>query len=132
MIRDRKQVAIPVDFNISNGKIGGTDIDFVLEFDNELLILVEFKRKGAEIPTGQRLLLERIADAWRDSGKKAVVIKAVYTDLSDDGFITLTKTIVDKLYLAERNWIDVLYQNKNTVDYINSIGERLGNYKCKF
>jgi len=129
-IRNRKKVAVPVDFNISNGTIGGCDIDFVLEFNNELLILVEFKEKGVEIPTGQRLMLERVINAWRDSGKKGVVIRADYTELTKDGFITMTNTVVGKVYLSERNWVDI--GEVNTVDYINSIGERLNITKCRF
>lgn len=129
-IINRKKVAVPVDFNISNGTIGGCDIDFVLEFNNELLILVEFKEKGVEIPKGQKLMLERVIDAWRDSGKKGVVIRADYTELTKDGFITMTNTVVGRVYLTERNWVDI--GEVNTVDYINSVGRRANQIKCKF
>ena len=41
-----------------------SDIDAVLEFDNEILILIEVKYKFKKIPTGQRLLLERLCNSW--------------------------------------------------------------------
>ena len=60
LIRNSNQTKQGLDFTgIQNGKIHPSDIDAVLEFDNEALILMEVKRTGNAIPTGQRLLLER-------------------------------------------------------------------------
>ena len=57
LIRNSKQVKQVIDFTgIQNGKIHPSDIDAVLEFNNDALILIEVKRKGNRIPTGQRLL----------------------------------------------------------------------------
>ena len=56
LIRNSKQVRQSIDFTgIESGKIHPTDIDVVLEFDNEVLILMEVKRKGNKIPTGQSI-----------------------------------------------------------------------------
>jgi len=65
LIRNSNQVKQTIDFSgIQNGKIHPSDIDAVLEFNNEALILMEVKREGNDMPIGQRLLLERICDSW--------------------------------------------------------------------
>ena len=57
LIRNRKRVKQVIDFTgIQNGKLHPSDIDAVLEFDNEVLILIEVKYKFNKIPMGQRLL----------------------------------------------------------------------------
>ncbi len=57
LINSYKQIKQVVDFTgIQNGLIHPTDIDAVLEFDNDVLIIIELKYKNAEIPTGQRLV----------------------------------------------------------------------------
>lgn len=64
LIRNSKEVRQTIDFTgVQNGKIHPTDIDAVFEFDNEVLILMEIKKSGNKIPTGQRMLLERICDS---------------------------------------------------------------------
>ena len=59
LIRNSKQVKQVIDFTgIQNGKIHPSDIDFVFEFDNRILILGEVKRYNNPIPKGQQLLLK--------------------------------------------------------------------------
>jgi len=72
LIRNSDRVKQAIDFTgVQNGKIHPSDVDAVFEFDNKFLILMEVKYKDALIPTGQRLLLERIAAAWcANLGKK--------------------------------------------------------------
>ena len=73
LIRNSNQTKQGLDFTgVENGKIHPTDIDAVLEFDNQALILMEVKRIHNEIPTGQRLVLERICDSWHTD--KSVVL----------------------------------------------------------
>ena len=58
LIRNRNKVKQVIDFTgVQNGNMHPSDIDAVLEFDNEILILIEVKYKFNSIPTGQRLLL---------------------------------------------------------------------------
>jgi hypothetical protein len=98
LIRNTKQVKQSIDFtNIESGKIHPTDIDVVLEFDNEVLILMEVKRKGNKIPTGQRLVLERIANSW--STQKAVVLYVTHNFKNDSKDIPLKDCQVDAVYL---------------------------------
>ena len=78
LIRNRNLVKQVLDFTgLQNGKMHPSDIDAVLEYDNDALILMEVKRKGRKIPTGQRLLLERLNDSWHNQDK-AIVLKVVH------------------------------------------------------
>jgi hypothetical protein len=75
LIRNKEQVKQAIDFVGTEWKdIHPSDIDAVLEFDNEHLILFEIKRKGHSIPKGQRLLLKRIVDCWQRKGR-AIILK---------------------------------------------------------
>ena len=98
LIRNSKQVKQTIDFTgIESGKIHPTDIDVVLEFDNEVLILMEVKRKGNKIPLGQRLVLERIANSWHTS--KVVILYVTHNFENDDKDIPLNKCQVDSTYM---------------------------------
>ena len=98
LIRSSKQVKQTIDFTgIQSGKIHPTDIDVVLEFDNDVLILMEVKRKGNKIPTGQRLVLERIADSWHT--KKVVVLYVTHNFINDEKDIPLNECNVDSVYI---------------------------------
>lgn len=50
---------------IKSNKISPTDIDALLEFDDKYLIIFELKYKGAKVPIGQKLALERIIKNWK-------------------------------------------------------------------
>jgi len=64
-----------IDFEgVENGKIHPSDIDAVLEFDSKYLLLFELKKVGVQVPLGQRMMLERIIDAWEDCGKIGSVV----------------------------------------------------------
>lgn len=102
LIRNSKQVRQSIDFTgIESGKIHPTDIDVVLEFDNEALILMEVKRKGNKIPTGQRLVLERIANSWHT--KKVVVLFVTHNFKNDDKDIPLSGCNVESIYI-DKQW----------------------------
>ena len=102
LIRNSKQVKQSIDFSgIENGKIHPSDIDAVLEFDNEVLILIEVKRQGNIIPTGQKLVLERIANSWHTN--KCVVFYVTHDFKNDDKDIPLDKCNVDSVYL-DKEW----------------------------
>ena len=102
LIRNSKQVRQTIDFTgIESGKIHPTDIDVVLEFDNEVLILMEVKRKANLIPTGQRLVLERIANSWHNN--KSVVFYVTHNFKNDTKDIPLKDCYVDSIYL-NKEW----------------------------
>ena len=102
LIRNSKQVKQTIDFTgVESGKIHPTDIDVVLEFDNEVLILMEVKRKGNKIPIGQRLVLERIADSWHTD--KVVVLYVTHNFKNDEKDIPLSECYVDSIYI-NKEW----------------------------
>ena len=104
LIRNTKQVRQTIDFTgIESGKIHPTDIDVVLEFDNEVLILMEVKRKGNAIPIGQRLVLERIANSWHTN--KVVVLYVTHNFKNDNKDIPLSECNVDSIYI-NKEWKD--------------------------
>ena len=73
LIKNRNRVKQVIDFTgVQNKKMHPSDIDAVLEFNNDALILMEVKYQYHKIPIGQRLLLERIADRW---GDKSIILK---------------------------------------------------------
>jgi hypothetical protein len=117
LIRNSKQVKQTIDFTgVKSGKIHPTDIDVVLEFDNEVLILMEVKRKGNKIPTGQRLVLERIADSWQTN--KVVVLYVTHSFDNDNKDIPLDKCNVESVYL-NKEW----KQGKREITLIDTLKE---------
>ena len=115
LIRNSKQVKQTIDFTgVKSGKIHPTDIDVVLEFDNEVLILMEVKRKGNKIPTGQRLVLERIADSWQTN--KVVVLYVTHSFDNDNKDIPLDKCNVESVYL-NKEW----KQGKREITLIDTL-----------
>lgn len=104
LIRNSKQVKQTIDFTgVESGKIHPTDIDVVLEFNNEVLILMEVKRKGNKIPIGQRLVLERIAYSWHTD--KSVVLYVTHNFKNDEKDIPLSECNVDSIYI-NKEWKD--------------------------
>ncbi len=97
MIRNAAQVKQVIDFvGTEYGNIHPSDIDAVLEFDNEVLIIFEIKRQGCHIEKGQALLLERLVNNWKG---KAIVLKGEHT-YQDDEVIILNECAFTWCYYA--------------------------------
>ncbi|ANS03068.1 hypothetical protein [uncultured Mediterranean phage uvDeep1-CGR2-KM23-C896] len=129
LIRNRKKVRQVIDFTgVQNGKMHPSDIDAVLEFDNDILILIEVKYKFKKIPTGQRLLLERICDSWHT--KKSIVLKVEHDYESDEENIPLENCKVTAIYY-DKKWI-YYSEQYDFKHYINKLGEKWECKKCKF
>ena len=120
LIRNSKQVKQTIDFTgIQSGKIHPTDIDIVLEFDNEVLILMEVKRKGNIIPIGQRLVLERIANSWHTD--KSVVFYVTHNFENNDKDIPLKDCNVESIYI-NKSWKEAK-RNISLTDCLKSFSE---------
>lgn len=119
LIRNEKQIKQVIDFTgLQNGKIHPSDIDAIFEFDNEILILIEVKYKDSEIPTGQKLLLERLCDSWHTN--KCIVLFVEHNHSNDNENIPLDKCFVKKIYYKEE-WKE---RNKERLlDFLNKLGE---------
>ena len=99
LIKNSDRVRQVIDFTgVQNGKMHPSDIDAVLEFDNKFLILMEVKYNNAYIPTGQRLLLERLAAAWcANLGKDAAILKVSHNFKDDKKDVPLEQCKVTHL-----------------------------------
>tara|TARA_R110000765_G_scaffold11646_1_gene36752 strand:- start:71 stop:466 length:396 start_codon:yes stop_codon:yes gene_type:complete len=119
LIRNKKQIKQGIDFTgIQNGAIHPTDIDAVLEFNNEALILIEVKRKGNVLNTGQRLVLERICDSWHT--KKVISLFLTHENYNTEELIQLDKCILNKYYYNGK-W-KTAKSDKNFKTILNEIG----------
>jgi hypothetical protein len=128
LIRNRNQVKQVIDFTgVQNGKIHPSDIDFVLEFDNKVLILGEVKRKYNKIPKGQKLILQNIIDRWGEGG---IALKVEHQYNDDNTNIPLEECTVTGRYY-KGNWT-YFTEPKNFITYINKIGEHFDCKKCRF
>lgn len=130
LIRDPREVVKAIDFTgVQNGKIHPTDIDCVLEFDNDILILIETKKYGNKIPTGQRILLERLVDSWHTN--HGIALKVEYSDeVIGATSIPLNRCSVTRYYI-NKIWYDAEIPTK-LVDFINKLGKKWNNEKCRF
>ena len=97
LIRNSKKVSQSVDFSgIENGRIHPTDIDAVLEFNNDVLILIEVKELGVKMETGQRLAYERICNSWYTG--KSVVLYVTHEHRDQNTDIPLNTCRVQGVY----------------------------------
>ena len=133
LIRNSDRVKQAIDFTgVQNGKIHPSDIDAVFEFDNKFLVLIEVKYKDALIPTGQRLLLERMADAWcANLGKKAAILKVSHSFKDDKKDVPLDKCEVTYVWDMVGKWKQ-LDKPIPLVETLNRLGEYWKCNKCKF
>tara|TARA_B110000977_G_scaffold177335_1_gene233757 strand:+ start:1055 stop:1453 length:399 start_codon:yes stop_codon:yes gene_type:complete len=128
LIRNSNQTKQGIDFTgIEYGKIHPTDIDAVLEFDNEALILMEVKKKGNKIPTGQRLVLERIANSWHTN--KSVVLYVTHSFKNDNKDIPLSECNVDSVYI-NKEWKS-LNKTISLSDTLSVLGKKWNINKLK-
>ena len=120
IIRNDKQIKQGIDFTgVQNGNIHPTDIDAVLEFNNEALILIEAKRVGNEISTGQSLVLERICDSWHT--RKSIALFVTHTIEDTSELIRLDECKVYKYY-HNHKWHSSV-DNTDFKTILNNIGK---------
>ena len=127
LIRNVDHIKQPIDFTgLQNGKLHPTDIDAVLEFNNEAIIFMELKDvKSSGIPVGQRLLLERLVDSWHTP--KSIAMKVIHNQLGSEP-IQLHLCSVTAYYM-NGNW----HESKiNVKDSLNKLGQYWDIKKLKF
>ena len=128
LIRNSKLVRQTIDFSgLQNGKIHPTDIDAVLEFDNEVLILMEVKRQGNDIPMGQKLVLERIVNSWHT--KKSIAILVAHDHYNAETDIPLHQCKVIN-YFYDLKWYTI--DERCLMEFLQSIGNKWNVNKLKF
>jgi len=130
LINDSDKVVQAIDFEgVQNKNMHPSDIDAVLEFDNKLLILMEIKIKDKQIPTGQRLMLERICNAWdTDKDKNGLILKVEHDHRNKKTDIPLKLCTVTEIYFQGK-WSK---RKQKLITCLNDIGKFYNIVKCKF
>jgi hypothetical protein len=106
-IRNPKNISRLRDFSgLRYGLITPTDIDAFFEFGNKSFIFMETKRKGAKMPKGQRLALERLCDACDSPKHRAVVFIAEH---GDEEIIDFAKLQIIEIRFGGK-WIPIDYE----------------------
>lgn len=106
LIKNRKRASQLIDFSgMEDKNLYPTDIDAVMEIDDKFLLIIEVKYNNAPLKLGQRLLFERLCNAWQDTGKrKAIIIVATHnTETTED--VVLKDCLVTKYYLG-KEWFN--------------------------
>lgn len=99
-IRNRQFMAVNNFSGLRWGAITPTDLDGLIDFGNRLFVFVELKFKGAALPYGQKLALERVVDAI-ESVPTIAIIAQHETPAGQD--IDAARAIVTA-YRWERRW----------------------------
>lgn len=151
LIRDTKATTQGIDFGgLVNGAASPTDIDAVLEYDDEILIIVEIKRKGNELSVGQGLVGTRITDAWVRAGysrprfprqvakpKKALFIFASHAIYDTNRNVMAAECKIERVYTPSKerdgDWTDGSdIPEKTLKDLLNRVGRNWECNKLKF
>lgn len=120
MIKHEKRIKQVLSFKgIGDSKIHPSDIDAVLEFDNQYLILFEVKLKGVSVPVGQDLLFRRIVDCWQKTNGEAFVIYCEHETETDE-IVSMENTTVVKIYHKGKKYD----RNQNVRDFLFMLANR--------
>ncbi len=114
VIRNRKYAQQIRDFSkLRFGKITPTDIDAFLDFQDKVFIFIESKYKDSQLPYGQRLALERLADSTWKSGKHTLLIIASHVK---DGDIEYSSCMVRELRWQGKKYFPKNKTAKQVID----------------
>lgn len=128
--RDRARQII--DFSgLRYGNITPTDIDGLIEYQNKAVIFLEYKLDGYdEMPYGQRLAFERIANDLKEARKECVVFLCVHTVEDCEKDIDGKNSTVKEIYWHGR-WhskreepITVGEQIDKYIEWLNKNGQQ--------
>ena len=106
-IRNKDRLVQVLDYGgLRFGTIRPTDIDAVIEYKNKAYVIIEAKKSGAELPYGQRLCLERMAnDLSKDKKKEALIVVTEHDAHDSKDVIGLAECAVREIYFSsERKW----------------------------
>lgn len=127
MILYENRIKQVLDFKgVGNSKIHPSDIDAVLEFNDEYLILFEVKLKGVSVPYGQQRLFKAIANAWQIVNKEAFVVYCQH-ETSTDEIINMANTTVTSVYHNGKTYD----RNENIRDFLFKLAKHYDIQKLK-
>ena len=125
VIENRERARQLRDFSgLRYGNITPTDIDALIEYKDVAYVIIETKFSNAELPTGQRLAIERLCDDLQNFKHTIAIVSRHNFPVNED--IDLAKTVVDK-YRWRGKWIEIkkitneIWTVKRLVDwYLNT------------
>ena len=89
-----------------DGYIYPTDIDGLIEYKNSEYIIFEIKFKGADVPYGQRLALQRMVDDFAAAGKRAIVFVCEHNVKDTTVPVVAARCVVREIYSStDHAWI---------------------------
>lgn len=105
-----------------SGKLRPTDIDCVIEMRGRLLVLVEVKHVNVVAAgcTGQRVAIERLCDAWAQSGQRPAYGLVATHSTPSSQLIRLASCDVWRVRQARRTWREPQRQT-NVADAIDAL-----------
>jgi len=119
MIKHEKRIKQVLNFKgVGNQKIHPSDIDAILEFDNKYLIIFEVKLKGVQVPYGQKLLFERIADCWQKTNGEAFIVYCEHQTNTSE-IVNMANTTVKKVYNNKKNFV----RNQNIREFLMTLAK---------
>lgn len=84
------------------GNNSPTDIDMVVEYHDTVMIVYEFKLRGADMPRGQSTTLTRIVDALTKAGKHSALFFCEHDVADPRDEIDAATAIVTRVYFGGR------------------------------
>jgi len=100
---------------IRRRNITPTDIDGLIDYNGKAFIILEGKYGDAELPKGQRMALENLANAMLDGSKKVVVIIFRHNIHNVNEEINVSTQPVTEIYF-KRKWFPI--SSKSTLQVI--------------
>jgi len=100
---------------IRRRNISPTDIDGLIDYNGKAFIILEGKYGDAELPKGQRMALENLANAMLDGSKKVVVIIFRHNIHNVNEEINVSTQPVTEIYF-KRKWFPI--SSKSTLQVI--------------
>ena len=91
---------------IRRRNITPTDIDGIIDYGGKAFIILEGKYGDAELPKGQKMALENLANTILEAKKKSLVIvyRHYVHNVNDD--INVSKQLVSDIYF-KRKWFEI-------------------------
>lgn len=101
VIQNRERSKQVIDYSgIRYGNITPTDIDGFIEYHDKVYIFYEFKRKGYDMPHGQKLAFMRLVDALFCEKKFALLIRCEHDTFNPNDDIDAANAIVTWVYFG--------------------------------
>jgi hypothetical protein len=114
---------------IRRRNITPTDIDGIIDYNGKAFVILEGKYGDAELPKGQKIALENLANTILSANKRVVVIIYRHFIHDTNQEINVSKQIVSDIYF-KRKW-DKITVEKNVLEVIEMFENHCDNTNYK-